>query len=211
LVYIIKLAALLNAMQPYRFFVFILFVLALSACKQEQTPEPSGDYVQYFNGAIDGKKVDIKTATTVSYHPCENCNVESVSGDWTGYGSINKDAYVVSVFLAKDKPNDAQMPKLKFRVFDIKPGDFKITGEEDIYNPLASYILIIKKEKAGEDNKLYAPNPQKHPFEIAINKYEFKPDSGLPFVGGKLNGVLYNTKNQQDSIVLKDCNFEVRY
>jgi hypothetical protein len=199
-------------MQSYRLFIIALFPLLLSACKQEQTPAPQKEsYVQFFTGAINNKRVDIKTQTTVTYQACESCNIESISGDWTGFTSINKDAYAVTVFLAKENPADAQMPKLKFRIFDIKPATFKITGEEDIYSPLATYIVLLKKGKTDAESTFYTANQQYKPFEITINKYVFNPDSGLPVVGGRLNGVLYNTTNHQDSIVLKDCTFEVKY
>jgi hypothetical protein len=199
-------------MQLYRLLFISVFIIFLSACKQEQSPKPqNGEYLQYFNGTINGRKIDIKTQTSTTKVQCKDCNIESIAGDWTGYPGVNKDAYAVSVLLSKEAPGDDKMPLLKFRIFDIKPRTFTITGEDDIYDPLASYVVVVKKKKPDTDNTFYAPSPEKKPFEIAINRYEFKPDSGLPFVGGKLNGVLYNTTNQQDSIVIKNCNFEVRY
>jgi RNA polymerase subunit RPABC4/transcription elongation factor Spt4 len=199
-------------MHLYRLFLIGLVITSLSACKQEQSPKPQNQkYVQYFNGSINGKDVDIKTQKNSTSPICDNCNVESIAGDWTGYPSVNKEAYTVSVRLSKERSGDEKMPLLEFRIFDIKIKSFNITGEENIFDALSTYVVIVKKEKSKTDNTYYSPDPQKKPFEITINKYEFKPDSGLPFVGGKLNGVLYNTANRQDSIVIKDCNFEVRY
>ncbi|RFZ92201.1 DUF5025 domain-containing protein [Mucilaginibacter conchicola] len=192
--------------------ILLAAFIGLSSCKKENTDNSQKQgYTQYFNGTVNGKAVDIKTEATSRYLQCTACDVESIAGDWTGFTSIDKEAYKVSVVIADDKSGVSKTQRLVFRVFDIKKGVFSLTGTEDIYNPLSSYALVVKQGNTDKYDVFYMADPKKAPFTIEINKYEYNSVSALPTVGGKLNGTLYNTKDAGDAIEIKDATFEVRY
>lgn len=200
-------------MQLNRIATILLTTIALSSCKKEVAQSPQKqDYIQYFKGTINGQAVDIKTSTDLANYPqCTNCDIESIAGDWTGFPGVNKEAYKVSVVLANNNDGEPKMQRLIFRIFGIKKGEFTFTGDEDIYGATSSFAFVLKKSSLNDDGAFYTADPQKAPFKIQINRYEFEDGHGLPFVGGTLNGTLYNTTNRQDSITVKDASFEVRF
>ncbi|PYF77124.1 DUF5025 domain-containing protein [Pedobacter nutrimenti] len=180
--------------------MFIIFTIC--ACKKEHPipkPPPEKEYVQYFKGFISEKPLLVTQS--------------GISGDWTGLSSVSApdmEVYRVIVNLQETYAGRLQTSFLRFQLFNMKNRTFKISGHEPILDLRNSYIFLNKKLGPNdEDAKFYTPNNLKKPFEINITRYEYLKNSGLPYVKGTLNGVLYNIKDITDSIVIRDGDFDV--
>lgn len=196
-------------MKPITRFSLIVCCSILSlSCKKEAIPteQKAEPYVQHFSANINGTSVSIKNTI--------DNNRGLLRGSWTGVGIGTKpmiNMYTVNVLLPKAVPYMDYDSKLIFQIFDIKTGLNRITGEDDYYKDFGTFIAITRRTGDRSNDIMYTANKQKKPFEVSISRYEIPKNSMTPIVGGTLRGVLYNTKNIQDSIVIDQAKFEVRY
>lgn len=195
----------MKSFYPY-LFALLCFI---TACKKEPIPakEEKQEFIQYFGAVINDVNVNIRNT--------QDKDRTKLHGQWTGVGMGNGQQipmYTVDVNLPKEAPQDLFEPKLRLQIFDIHHGLFLLDGTNSYYESFASHIALFKRYGNGNNEvKSYVAHPSKKPFAVEITRYEYPEGSGVPYVGGKLNGVLYNEKNLQDSIVIKNGQFEVRY
>lgn len=52
-------------------------------------------------------------------------------------------------------------------------------------------------------------HPLKSSFRIQVDSIRFHEGSGTPYIEGKMEGILYNIENSEDSIVIKDAIFGI--
>ncbi|MEE1947089.1 DUF5025 domain-containing protein [Pedobacter sp. KR3-3] len=185
----------------------VLTALLFTACKKDDIAKKpqKEEYIQFFDAQIGGQQVAIRNSI--------DKNRSVFQGQWTGVGNgkgETVDMYTVNVQLPNDKATDLIETRLRFQIFDIEPKAYQISGQVKYYETFGTYIGLSKKLDNGSWS-LYVPQVNKKPFEVGITKYQFVYGSGVPIVGGTLNGTLYNEKNLQDSIVIKNGKFEVRY
>lgn len=189
-----------------RFFFAIVAVMLLFSCKKQKTEAPVKEpYIQFINVQIAGKYLEIKGSI--------DRNRDIFSGSWTGIGygdGTQKEMYTVNVIVPNTFLNTTLASRLQFRIFDIEKKEYRLSGNDPYKQSFASSISLVTNLGLA-DSKVYTTNETKPPFKIEINRYEKPKGSGVPFVGGKLSGVLYNVKNLQDSIVIKDGVFDVRF
>ncbi|WP_175635205.1 DUF5025 domain-containing protein [Pedobacter ghigonis] len=189
-----------------RFFFTLLVVMLLFSCKKQKTEAPVKEpYVQFINVQIAGQNLEIKGSI--------DKNRDKFSGSWTGIGygdGTQKEMYTVNVIVPKTFLNTTFDSKLQFRIFDIEKKEYKLSENDPFKQSFASGIYIVTNLGMA-DSKVYTTNETKPPFKVQITRYEKPKDSGVPFVGGKISGTLYNVKNLQDSIVIKDGVFDVRF
>ncbi|WP_316839797.1 DUF5025 domain-containing protein [Pedobacter gandavensis] len=184
---------------------YLLAAFSLSSCKKESpVKEEKKADIQYLKATIDGQSISLQKTDndrTVFY------------GSWTGLGMGNGakiDIYTVDVNLPKASLSSTDVFRLSFQIYDVKKRKYEMEGDLSDRTDFGAYIYAVKKPDLGE-NVLYSTSSLKKPFHIEITKYEYPKNSLIPIVGGKFNGVLYNTKNLLDSIVVKNGEFEVRY
>jgi ferredoxin len=195
----------MKSLYPY----CIALLLCVAACKKEAIPqkEEKQEFVQFFGAVINDTNINILNT--------QSKDQSKLHGQWTGVGMANGreiPMYTISVVLPKDTPQDLFDPKLSVQIFDIHPGLFLLNGANSYYEDFASHIVLLKRYGSNNgDFKAYVAHPSKKPFEVEITRYQYPEGSIVPYVGGKLNGVLYNEKNLQDSIVIKSGKFEVRF
>lgn len=185
----------------------VLAALLFTACKKESIAEKpkKKEYIQFFDAQIGNQQVAIRNSI--------DNNRTIFRGNWTGVGNGKgqfTDMYAVDVQLPNEQSSGVKELKLRFQIFDIKKKKYQITGEDRFYKDFGTYIGLVKS-LGNSNGVLYVPNVNKQPFEIEITKYEFVNGGGAPIVGGTLSGTLYNEKNADDFIVIKNGKFEVRY
>ncbi|WP_295767729.1 DUF5025 domain-containing protein [uncultured Mucilaginibacter sp.] len=175
--------------------------LSITSCSKTRVAKPQPEeFVQHFKANIAGKEISIENT--------RDRNRTQLTGQWTGLGNgdgTEKSIYTVDVILPADISPISAQARLRVQVENVKKGEFLITGENKDYPPYKSLISL------RNSNISYSANTAKKPFEVEITRYEYPYGSMVPYVGGKLNGVLYNEKNLQDSIIIKDGTFEVRF
>ncbi len=181
-------------------------ILALSSCKKEiaQTQKKQ-EYIQHFNATVAGKSVRIQNSL--------NKDRIQFNGSWTGVGMGNGtqlEMYTVRVTLPKEVLGRADESKLRFQIFDIQRKEYQINGDK-LYEKDFSTHIYLQNSVGKSNDVIYTTSSLKKPFKIEITKYELPKGSLVPIVGGKLNGVLYNTKDLTDSILIHDGDFEVRF
>ncbi len=176
------------------------------SCKKQEVEVPAKQtYIQYFNANIAGQDLNIKNSID------ENRNIFRGQLTGIGYGDgTQKEMYTVNVVVPKVLLNTSIDTKLQFQLFDIKKEEYQLSNSEHYKKDFASYVYLVT-DLGMTNSKLYTTNESKPPFKITITRYEKVKDSALPFVGGTLNGVLYNVKDLQDSIQIKDGAFDVRF
>ncbi|MBS7566582.1 DUF5025 domain-containing protein [Mucilaginibacter sp. Bleaf8] len=171
----------------------------ISCSKKEAVEESTPEYVQFFKASVNGKPMAVENTMRKDR--------ENLSGSWTGLGFASgeqKELYTISVALPSEtKPSETA--KLRIHIWEVKEGTFTISNTIPNNLLTESHILLWKS------NNTYTPNNHAKPFTVRITKYERPAGSSIPTVGGQLNGVLYNEQNSQDSVVIKDGSFEVRF
>ena len=190
-----------------KFIIFFLAIcLSMIACKKENTDVPKEDsYKQYFQANIAGKPINIEGNISTPRN--------IFHGSWTILGNsdgTNTEMYTVNLQVPKDVLNTKIGSKLQFQIFDIKTGEYLLNSKIAFQKDFSTHIYLVT-ELGTSGSKTYTTDESKKAFKISILKYQKPKDGSVPFVGGNLNGVLYNTKDLQDSIVIKDAAFEVRF
>lgn len=185
----------------------LIFIgVSFFSCKKDKIETPVVEkYTQYFNANINGKPLSITGSMG------ENRNI--FSGSWTGIGyndGSQKEMYRVDVSIPNPVLNSTSNARLSFQIFNIQPKLYAISSAKSYRESFSTGIYLVSDLNLNS-SKVYTTNEVKKAFQIDITKYERPKDGTLPIVGGKINGTLYNTDNLQDSIVIKDGVFEVRY
>ena len=60
-----------------------------------------------------------------------------------------------------------------------------------------------------KDDAKIVYHPLKSSFRIQVDSIRFHEGSGTPYIEGKMEGILYNIENSEDSIVIKDAIFGI--
>lgn len=185
----------------------VLFgLITFLSCKKDVPPveKEEQEHIQYFEAVINGEKVRVES--TYSW------NRDKLNGHRTeiGFdGGAREDMYNLNVTLPQK--NEGLVSKIRFQILDLDRRTQKITGEVPYYNSAGTFIVYYKKPENKEDDpEFYVPHADK-PFIAEITKIEYPEWSVIPYVGGKLHGVLYSEINPRDSIIIEDGMFEVRF
>lgn len=198
--------AIFNPMKSKFIIFFVAICLSIIACKKENADTAKEDiYIQYFKANISG--IPINIVGNISTHR------DIFHGSWTVLGNsdgTNNEMYTVNIQVPKEVLNTKINPKLQFQIFDIKAREYLLNNKVAFQKDFSTHIYLVT-ELGTSASKTYTTNESKKAFKISILKYEKPKDGSVPFVGGNLNGVLYNTKDLQDSIIIKDAAFEVRF
>lgn len=185
---------------------YTIFLVSLFSCKKQTVEVPKNEkYIQYFKADIAGQTLDLKSSIDENRDLFRGSYTEIGFGDGTF-----KEMYTVNVAVPNTLLNTSIQSKLQFQLFDIKKGVYQLSNDDSYQKDFSSHIYLVTN-LGMQDSKLYTTNEKKPPFNISITRYEKVKGSMIPFVGGKLNGVLYNVKDLKDSIVIDNGVFDVRY
>ncbi|WP_316799619.1 DUF5025 domain-containing protein [Pedobacter frigidisoli] len=193
-------------MKTHNTILTLLFPVLLFSCKKDpaETTEKQ-PYVQYFKADVAGQSLDIKGSNSTNREIFRGSR--TIIGDADG---TQHEMYTVNVALQATVLNTTSPSKLQFQIFDIRPKEYQLANGDAYQKNFSTHIFLVT-DLGRPDSKLYTTSAVKSPFHIVISKYDMPKDSGIPFVGGKLDGVLYNVKNLQDSIVIRNGVFDVRF
>lgn len=157
---------------------------------------PSQDS-EYFEAMVDEKEVSVKNGDAGHF----------VSAQYGLDAGIKR--YVLTINLNKADLQKGKSVNLQFQLYDFKIGLYRISNQGIDNTPQENRIILVSTGNGTENT--YAPRFDKPPFEIEISKIKYHNYSEVPAVSGRLNGILYNTPDFRDSLVITKGSFSSRY
>lgn len=193
--------------KKYLLFLIIICLAIMTSCKKDNIPikEESAVYVQYFEGLINGEKIRVES----SYEE----NRDKLFGQLTGLsrGTEKQYAmYTLNVTFPQGGKNDIG-GKMRLNFFDLDKRKQEIKGDFSYHDTFDTFIVYYRSSDKAKDGKEFFVPKENQPFIAEITRYEYPKNSIIPYVGGKLNGVLYSELNPKDSVVVSDATFDVRF
>lgn len=183
-------------MKHLSYFISILLLMSFTACSDDddfervETPWNFG----YFKGDLNDEPISIEN---------------------TDYGHlIHGRIYILNYIKADgtilDEPEERfgfsvmvfgeGEPELGLNFTPLKIGKYEIKGD---YHPSDSSMISIQSDKV----KYF---PIKEPVKLEITDIRYPEPGRAPIIEGKMDGVLYNLNNPQDSIIFKNITFGAR-
>lgn len=183
-------------MRKYKIsFIFLLSLLSFASCSKDEdnfpkVPKETPFYLGYFKGTVNDAPIslvntDIKTVIhsgIISKRPVGS-NGEYIT------------EYYLSIPIGDFSLNMCLDP--------LEEGTYII--DKGFYSEDAPHVNMIKKD--SEPVIYYCP--LKAPFKIEVDSIRYHGYSSFPYIEGKMEGILYNENNLQDSIVIKDAIFGI--
>ena len=180
-------------------FIFSLFILLLfsfvSCDKDEDTSfEETPYYLGYFEGKVNSQDISIANQSN-SHSFIDHGNFwQEVNTDLSGfYWEIPLGVHI----------SDYPYPMLRISLIPLREGEYLIDKGKLLNEEIESTIRITK------DDAKIVYHPLKSSFRIQVDSIRFHEGSGTPYIEGKMEGILYNIENSEDSIVIKDAIFGI--
>lgn len=183
-------------MKPSIYYYLLFFTCFFLSCSKDndepvsQTPRWN---MGYFKGTVNGKVVDIenKTSNDRFIHP--GVYVQQRTG-------IKE--YLWGMTFGEQKVS--KIDRLSMGIIPFGEGLFEITqGFQDEKNANIGGTLIDKI------NGNIDYDPLKAPFKVWIDSIRFYPLSSMPYIYGRMEGILYNVNDLNDSIVIENVKFGI--
>ena len=86
---------------------------------------------------------------------------------------------------------------LRISLIPLREGEYLIDKGKLLNEEIESTVRITK------DDAKIVYHPLKSSFRIQVDSIRFHEGSGTPYIEGKMEGILYNIENSEDSIVIK--------
>lgn len=99
--------------------------------------------------------------------------------------------------------SDYPYPMLRISLIPLREGEYLIDKGKLLNEEIESTVRITK------DDAKIVYHPLKSSFRIQVDSIRFHEGSGTPYIEGKMEGILYNIENSEDSIVIKDAIFGI--
>ena len=180
-------------------FIFSLFILLLfsfvSCDKDEDTSfEETPYYLGYFEGKVNSQDISIANQSN-SHSFIDHGNFwQEVNTDLSGfYWEIPLGVHI----------SDYPYPMLRISLIPLREGEYLIDKGKLLNEEIESTVRITK------DDAKIVYHPLKSSFRIQVDSIRFHEGSGTPYIEGKMEGILYNIENSEDSIVIKDAIFGI--
>lgn len=186
--------------------ISIFLLLTLAACGDNKYTEEKITpwQLNYFEGDLNNKLVSVKdppseslihTAYALNYRKYED-------GNWTTTQTF-QEVYEISIPLTRAmgfSPAEDKKIRLEISLSPLNKGIYKI--QHDNYSLSSSRVCIMYEIHSNLEAVYF---PSKEPLILELTRVEC-PDI-VPIIEGKLEGILYNISNPQDSIVIKNATF----
>lgn len=179
---------------------FLALSFAFSSCSNDDEAEiPT---LSYFKGTINGKYINIEQKSlqdlTINHDfsiSLEDSIASYGFGIYIPQGSVDSRKMSINILLSP----------LSCKLYEIGP-------TYDLSRPDTRITLYPGGATSAEGDPKYRPT--KTPFKIEIDTmitHKDNPDIlwSSPRISGRMEGILYNIHNPQDSIVFKDVKFRV--
>ena len=185
----------MNTKSIYLFFLLCLFICVSCNDKEPSIVDKYPYYFAYFEGEVNGQYISLLNQS--SYQ----CSIER-GNFWIH--DIEKELYgfywkvplkLVNFTYPYPELHISLIPLLK-QEYHIKKG-YLSTEEKE------STVRIIRE---GSEITYH---PLKTPFCLRVDTVFFQEDSEIPYIEGYMDGILYNTENSVDSIVIRNVYFGI--
>ncbi len=188
-------------MKKLFFYIIAAVLLSLTACdKEEEAPAVPGAYswnFGYIKGRLNGTDFNLQNEDKPG-----GCYISTSGAAYSKDLITEEDAYGTNIPITK-KQNELTYG-FSIHIAPVKTGMFEIKGFS--HNRMESSVYFIDERNADE-KKGYIP--MKQPLKLCISRADFSSDSSIPFIEGEMDGILYNEKNPNDSIVVENIQFGV--
>ena len=156
----------------------------------EETPY----YLGYFEGKVNSQDISIANQSN-SHSFIDHGNFwQEVNTDLSGfYWEIPLGVHI----------SDYPYPMLRISLIPLREGEYLIDKGKLLNEEIESTVRITK------DDAKIVYHPLKSSFRIQVDSIRFHEGSGTPYIEGKMEGILYNIENSEDSIVIKDAIFGI--
>lgn len=187
-------------MKHWFFYSVSFLLLSLMACENdviEEAPKKIPLDLGYFKGSVNDLPVSV-----------ENTPGGSRQSGWRyidrgGYVEVGAELkasyWTIPIFAVRGSLGDYF---LKILLLPLKEGEFLI--DRDFHSGIELYSTIRVVNSMSK--QVYVP--LKAPFKVQVDSIRFR-DSFSPYIEGKMEGVLYNKEDLNDSIVIKDVTFGI--
>lgn len=188
-------------------FIYAIAIMAaaislLTACDKEEeesyVPGPYSWDFGYIKGTLNGTDISLQNEGGQW-----GKHIPAAGAIYSVYESPKKfDSYGTTIPITRRQ--DELIYGFTFHITPVKVGivEIKSPNHELIHNS-----IHFIDERDDENKKSYAP--LKQPLELHITRADFSNESSVPFIEGVMDGVLYNEKNLNDSIIVKNVEFGV--
>ena len=167
-------------MKQVIYFLFsMLLFLSISCNKGEDISfEETPYYLGYFEGKVNSQDISIANQSN-SHSFIDHGNFwQEVNTDLSGfYWEIPLGVHI----------SDYPYPMLRISLIPLREGEY----------------LIESTVRITKDDAKIVYHPLKSSFRIQVDSIRFHEGSGTPYIEGKMEGILYNIENSEDSIVIK--------
>ena len=183
-------------MKQVNYFLFsMLLFLSISCNKGEDISfEETPYYLGYFEGKVNSQDISIANQSN-SHSFIDHGNFwQEVNTDLSGfYWEIPLGVHI----------SDYPYPMLRISLIPLREGEYLIDKGKLLNEEIESTVRITK------DDAKIVYHPLKSSFRIQVDSIRFHEGSGTPYIEGKMEGILYNIENSEDSIVIKDAIFGI--
>ena len=184
-----------NMKQVIYFLFSMLLFLSISCNKGEDISfEETPYYLGYFEGKVNSQDISIANQSN-SHSFIDHGNFwQEVNTDLSGfYWEIPLGVHI----------SDYPYPMLRISLIPLREGEYLIDKGKLLNEEIESTVRITK------DDAKIVYHPLKSSFRIQVDSIRFHEGSGTPYIEGKMEGILYNIENSEDSIVIKDAIFGI--
>lgn len=168
-------------------------IFSLTACDKEEEPYVPGPYswdFGYIRGKLNGTNINLQNEGGQWGN-----HISAAGAVYTEYTSDGTDSYGTTIPITKGQ--DELIYGFSFHITPVKVGMLEVTSPN--FEIIHSSVFFIDRRDAND--KKYAP--LKQPLKVNITRADFF-GSGIPFIEGEMNGILYNEENLNDSIIVEN-------
>lgn len=172
--------------------ICFLLLITFASCSKDgdDYPKETPFYLGYFKGTVNEDPVSIVNTDTKRV-----INSGILAERPVGPNAEYITEYYLSIPIGKFSLNMCLLP--------LEEGTYIIN--KGFYTKDATHINMINESL----QPVIYYSPLKAPFKIEVDSIRYHGYSGFPYIEGKMEGILYNENNLQDSIVIKDAVFGI--
>lgn len=187
-------------MKKIIYYIAVAVLLSFTACNKEEEasaiPGPYSGNFGYIKGILNGIDFSLQNEDKPGERYISTAGAIYQKDLMTG-----RDCYGTNIPITKKQ--DELIYGFSIHISPVKTGILEVKGfNHDIFE---SCVIFIDERDGNE--KAYGALKQS--LKLRINRADYSPSSSTPFIEGVMDGVLYNEKNPNDSIVVENVEFGV--
>ncbi|MBR1464468.1 MAG: DUF5025 domain-containing protein [Prevotella sp.] len=187
--------------------LFLLFAIAcmgmLASCSDDDENETKLCKYGMFEGNINGDSISIQDREE---------NYGLFSKYWSLGGSKAEDTYVYWSVILHDVSEAEKYGLSLYIVSPVPTTSYLVEKDTETAQFEDKRLVGAHVWKSGEldvRKTLYVPDEHWMPLWIYIDVVRKSDYQGVPLVEGRLDGVLYNIDNPQDSMIIRNAKFGI--